>query len=148
MPGCTSLGQAAHGLGRRIKEFWRERLLHATTSGTRDDPDDRGSRTLDTADAALLAAMGTSDDDADYMLRHRHRARTPLRAERRRLFVEPEPEDDAPTTSCASARRSSQNADRFLPFNMRAVVVLETETVDGRRATRSSALTRTEDDTG
>ena len=121
-PRFHDLGEAPHRL-----EFWRN-VLFTNDLGNPDDPADRGSRTIDTADPALLAGIGTVDDSVDYTCETGTSQDDWYSLTTVGVFAKPEPEDDA--ASVAQKRgRILQNVGVFLPFNMRAVVVIETDTV-------------------
>jgi phage tail-like protein len=127
VPGCVIWVKRLTGWDAQVKEFWRN-VLFTNDLGNPDEPGDRGSRSLDTADAALLAGMGTVDDAVDYVCDTGtgQDARYSLTAIG--VFAAPLPEDDAAAVVQKRAR-VLQSADEFLPFNLRAVVIVETDTV-------------------
>jgi phage tail-like protein len=128
----------------RVKEFWRN-VFFSNDLGNPDDPTDRGSRTLDTSDAALLGGMGTFGDAVDYVNDSGtgQDARYSLTAIG--VFAAPDAGDDAAAVVQKRAR-ILQNAGVFLPFNLRAVVVIETDTV-AADDDEVIGLTRATDDT-
>lgn len=65
LPGCTVWGKRLTGWDVEVREMWRN-VFVTNDLGNPDDPADHGSRTLDTSDAAALAARGTVDDAIDY----------------------------------------------------------------------------------
>ena len=115
------------GWDAQVKEFWRN-VLFTNDLGNPDDPNDRGSRTLDTPTrpargdrhvrrrASTTSATPAPGQDAWYSL-------TTVG-----VFATPEPGDDAAAV-VQKRGRILQNVDVFLPFNLRAVVVIETDTV-------------------
>jgi phage tail-like protein len=144
VPGCMIWVKRLTGWDARVKEFWRN-VFFTNDLGNPDDPDDRGSRTVDTANAALLAAMGSFDDAVDYVedTRTSQDARYSLTAVG--IFATPEPGDDAAAVVQKRAR-VLQDVDVFLPFNLRAVVVVESDTV-AAVDDETLGLTRATDDT-
>lgn len=139
-PGCVVWVNRLTGWDARIKEYWRNVFL-TNDLGNPDDPTDRGSRTADTADAALMSAVGGFDDDLDYVYdtgpdpeaRHAHNVVG--------IFVTPEAGETAEDVARKRGRLLT-NTSIFLPFNLRAVVVVETETVT-ETARPALGLTRT-----
>jgi phage tail-like protein len=127
LPGSMIWVKRLTGWDAQVKEFWRN-VLFTNDLGNPDDPADRGSRTVDTADHTLLAGMGTVDDTVDYTCETGTSQDDWYSLTAVGVFAKPEPEDDA--ASVAQKRgRILQNVGVFLPFNMRAVVVIETDTV-------------------
>jgi phage tail-like protein len=127
VPGCMIWVKRLTGWDARVKELWRN-VLFTNDLGNPDDPSDRGSRTVDTSDAALLAAMGSFDDAVDYVSDTGTGQDDWYSLKTVGVFAKPEPDDDAATVVQKRAR-VLQNVDVFLPFNLRAVVVIETDTV-------------------
>lgn len=144
VPGATIWVKRLTGWDVRIKEFWRN-VAFSNDLGNPHDPADRGSRTVDTADAALIAAIGTFEDAVDYTYDtgtgpdDRHATNVVG------VFARPEPGDSAEDVVAKRARVLG-GANRFLPFNLRPVVILETDAVN-RTAQLGLGLTRGEDDT-
>jgi phage tail-like protein len=145
LPGSMIWVNRLTGWDARVKEFWRN-VFFTNDLGNPDDPDDRGSRTLDTSDEALLAAMGTFDDRADYVSDSGTGQDARYSLTTVGVFATPEPADDAATVVQKRAR-VVQNAGAFLPFNLRAVVVIETDTVPAVDD-ETLGLTRATDDIG
>jgi phage tail-like protein len=144
VPGCMIWVKRLTGWDAQVREFWRN-VLFSNDLGNPDDPADRGSRTVDTADAALLAGMGTADDKVDYVSDTGTGQDDWYSLRTIGVFAKPEPDDDA-TTVVQKRGRILQNVDVFLPFNMRAVVVIETDTVAASDEV-NLGLTRTADGT-
>jgi phage tail-like protein len=127
LPGAAIWVKRLTGWDARVKEFWPN-VFFSNDLGNPDDPGDRGSRTLDTSDEALLAGMGTFDDRADYISDSGTGPDARYSLTTVGVFAAPEPGDDAATVVQKRAR-VVQNAGVFLPFNLRAVVVIDTDTV-------------------
>jgi phage tail-like protein len=127
VPGCMIWVKRLTGWDAQIKEFWRN-VFFTNDLGNPDNPDDRGSRTLDTADHALLAGIGTVDDTVDYVSDTGTGDDDWYSLRTVGVFARPEPEDDA-TSVVQKRARVLQSVGEFLPYNMRAVVVIETETI-------------------
>jgi phage tail-like protein len=142
LPGSMIWVKRLTGWDARVKEFWRN-VFFTNDLGNPDDPDDRGSRTLDTSDEALLAGMGTYDDRVDYISDSGTGQDARYSLTTVGVFATPEPGDDAATVVQKRAR-VVQNAGVFLPFNLRAVVVIETDTV-AAVDDETLGLTRAED---
>ena len=144
VPGTVIWVKRLTGWDAQVKEFWRN-VLFTNDLGNPDDPNDRGSRTVDTADRDRLAKIGTVDDELDYVcdLGTGQDAWYSLRTVG--VFATPEPGDDAAAV-VQKRGRILQNLDVFLPFNLRAVVVIETDTVAATDDV-NLGLTRTADGT-
>lgn len=127
LPGAAIWVKRLTGWDARVKEFWPN-VFFSNDLGNPDDPGDRGSRTLDTSDATLLAAMGSFDDRVDYISDGGTGPDARYSLTTVGVFATPDPADDAAAVVQKRAR-VLQNAGAFLPFNLRAVVVLETDTV-------------------
>jgi phage tail-like protein len=144
LPGCMIWVKRLTGWDAEVKEFWRN-VLFTNDLGNPDDPRDRGSRTVDTANPALLAGIGTVDDIVDYSCETGTGQDDRYSLTAVGVFAKPEPDDDA--ASVAQKRgRILQNIGVFLPFNMRAVVVIDTDTVVATDA-QTLGLTRAVDET-
>ena len=142
IPGCTIWVKRLTGWDARIKEFWRN-VLFSNDMGNPDDPEDRGSRTVDTSNAGLMSAVGRFEDDLDYTYDTGTGPDSRYAYNVIGVFVRPGQDD----TAADVARKRSvlvSNASIFLPFNMRAVVVVEADTVTDVE-TASLGLTTTTD---
>jgi phage tail-like protein len=144
VPGSMIWVKRLTGWDARVKEFWRN-VFFSNDLGNPDDPTDRGSRSIDTADTALLAGMGTFDDAVDYVTDTGTGQDDWYSPKTVGVFAAPEPDDDA-TSVVEKRARVLQNIDVFLPFNLRAVVVIETDTVPAVDDA-TLGLTRTTDTT-
>jgi phage tail-like protein len=127
VPGSMIWVKRLTGWDARVKEFWRN-VFFTNDLGNPDDPTDRGSRSVDTADTALLARIGTFDDAVDYVTDTGTGPDNWYSPKTVGFFAAPEPDDDA-TSVVEKRARVIQNVNVFLPFNLRAVVVIETDTV-------------------
>jgi hypothetical protein len=145
VPGAVIWVKRLTGWDARIKEFWRN-VFFTNDLGNPHDPNDPGSRTLDTGDQALLDAIGTFDDRADYVSDTGTGPGVRYATNAVGVFAEPEPDDSADDVLRKRGRVVS-SASIFLPFNLRAVVVVEAETVT-QTSDENLGLTRTEDETG
>lgn len=136
LPGCTVWAKRLTGWDVQVREMWRT-VLVTNDLGNPADPSDRGSRTVDTSDAAALAALGTMDDRVDYTYDTSPdglHAFTVIA-----FYATPDPGqmlDDV----LARRGRLLAGTTFFLPFNLRAAVVL-TVPVDDGGATSALDLT-------
>ena len=105
LPGSMIWVKRLTGWDARVKEFWRN-VFFTNDLGNPDDPDDRGSRTLDTSDAGLLAGMGTFDDAVDYVSDSGHGPGRPLLADDGRRVRDAGARRRRGRPSCRSARAS------------------------------------------
>ena len=144
LPGSTLWVKRLTGWDARVKEFWPN-VFFTNDLGNPDNPGDRGSRTLDTSDKGLLDGMGTFDDAVDYVSDSGPGQDDWYSLTTVGVFAKPEPGDDA-TTVVQKRARILQNVEAFLPFNLRAVVVIETDTVPAVDDV-TLGLTRAKDDT-
>jgi len=145
LPGTMIWVKRLTGWDTRIKEFWRN-VLFSNDLGNPADPTDRGSRTLDTANAVLLAGIRTFDDAADYTYDTATGPDDRYATNVVGIFARPE-EGDTADDVLRKRGRVLSSTNLFLPFNLRAVVVLEAETVT-EPAEVNLGLTRTKDDGG
>ena len=65
IPGCMIWARRLTGWPVRVKEFFRN-VFFTNAVADKDDPLSTGSRTVDTSNAATLAAIGTFDDSLQY----------------------------------------------------------------------------------
>ncbi len=121
VPGCGLWVKRLVDWDAEIAEFWPNVFLTNDT-GNPDDPDDHGSRTVDTADAQLVASLGGPDDGADYTYDTSPGGRYAFDGVG--IFVTPESTSSAREVLRRRARLLA-NASVFLPTNMRPVVVLQ-----------------------
>jgi phage tail-like protein len=132
VPGCAVWVKRLTGWTSDPQEFWRN-VFVTNDTGNPDDPRDNGSRTVDTDDAALVASLGGRDDLGAYTYDTSPEGRYAF--DKIGFFVTPlapdpatgEPGDDAAAVARKRARLL-RNTDRFLPVNMRALVIVEGET--------------------
>ena len=145
VPGAVIWVKRLTGWDARVKEFWRN-VFFTNDLGNPHDANDPGSRTLDTSDEALLDAIGTFDDRADYVTETGTGPGVRFATNVVGVFAEPEPDDSADDV-LRKRGRVAANANVFLPFNLRAVVVVEAETVTDARDV-NLGLSRAEDEIG
>jgi phage tail-like protein len=143
VPGAMIWVKRLTGWDARVKEFWRN-VLFTNDLGNPHDPSDPGSRTVDTSNPALLAAIGTFDDRIDYTVDTGTGPDDWYATNVVGVFAAPEPDDTADDVIRKRARVVN-SAGLFLPFNLRAVVVMETETVT-QTAKTTLGLSRTKDE--
>ncbi len=127
--GCEIWVHRLTGWNPRIKEFARNVFL---TNHLPDpnDPSDNGSRTVDTRDKAALAAMGTFEDRVDYTYDTGEGDGDWYSAKTIGIFVRP-PAGEGADLVARKKKRLLQNAYLFVPCNIRAVVVIETDLATG-----------------
>ena len=126
IPGCMVWVERLTGWESQIKEFSRN-VMFTNDVGNPDDPTDRGSRTVDTGDAALLAARKTIDDQLDYTYTTGTGPDDWYAYNTIGVFATPTATD---TTADVTRKRGRllNNTSLWLPFNLRAVVIVQTPT--------------------
>jgi phage tail-like protein len=124
IPGCMVWVQRLTGWESKIKEFARN-VLFTNDIGNPDDPTDRGSRTVDTADAALLAARKTIDDALDYTYTTGTGPTDWYAYNTVGVFAAPTATDTAADV-IRKRGRLLNNTALWLPFNLRALVIVQT----------------------
>jgi phage tail-like protein len=143
VPGCMLWVKRLTGWDTRIKEFWRN-VFFTNDLGNPHDPADHGSCTVDTSEAALLAARGAFEDALDYVYDTGTEPEDRFAYTAIGVFAPPDPGDTA--ADVQRKRASVLNSTRlFLPFNLRVVVVLETDAVEVTAESRLG-LPGTDDD--
>ncbi len=140
VPGCVLWAKRLTGWDVQVREMWRT-VFVTNDLGNPGDPDDRGSRTLDCSDAALLARLGTADDVGDYTYDAGPDGLHAFTVVA--FYATPDP---AQTVDDVLARRGRllNGTTFFLPFNLRAAVVLALASHDGGE-TSALGLTATID---
>jgi phage tail-like protein len=140
LPGCTLWAKRLTGWDMQVREMWRN-VFVSNDLGNPDDPDDHGSRTADTSDAALLASIGTPDDGCDYSY-----DTSPDGLHAFTVVAFYATLDPAQTVDDVLARRGRLLNGRnfFLPFNLRPAVVLAVPADDSGQ-TSAFGLTATTD---
>lgn len=128
IPGCMVWVRRLTGWDAQIKEFSRN-VMFTNDVGNPDDPTDRGSRTVDAADAALLAGRKTIGDQLDYTYTTGTGPDDWYAYNTIGVFVTPTPTD---TTADVISKRGRllANTTLWLPFNLRAVVIVATPTTN------------------
>ena len=142
VPGSMLWIKRLTGWDARIKEFWRN-VLSTNDLGNPHDPADHGSRTVDTSDEQLLSSMGTFEDGVDYVYDTGTGQQDWYSYNAIGIFARPEPGESA-DDALRKCGRALSSTSLFLPFNLRAVVVLEADTV-AETTEGNLGLTRTED---
>lgn len=111
----------------RVKEF-AENVLFSNDPGGEDGPTRSGSFTVDTSDPALLASMGTADDGGDYTYDTGTGPDDRYSSHTIGIFATPDPVDRVDDVARKRDRLLAAT-DRYLPANLRAVVILPDEPV-------------------
>jgi hypothetical protein len=140
LPGCMLWGKRLTGWDVEVQEMWRT-VLVTNDLGNPDDPDDRGSRTVDTSDPQVLAAIGTADDVVDYSY---ETGPQPRHAFNVVTFHATPGAGETLAEIRGKRRRLLDGASFFLPFNLLAAVSLPTPMSEGG-ATTVLGLTDTTD---
>jgi phage tail-like protein len=126
IPGCMLWVKRLTGWESRIKEFYRN-VFFTNYLGNRDDPTDHGSRTVNTAAAALMASIGQFEDDLDYTYDTGTTEQDFYAYNVVGIYVRPRRGESTATIQRKKARLV-KNLSLFLPFNIRGVVILEVDT--------------------
>jgi phage tail-like protein len=135
IPGCRLWVKRLTGWDPQIHEF-AANVFFTNDLGNPDDPNDHGSRTVDTTDASLLAARGTAQDRVHYTYDTGTGPDDWYAYDVVGIFVSPLASD---TTADVVAKqgRILANTNLFLPFNLRAVVIVDAA---GQSDTKTEAL--------
>lgn len=123
IPACLIWVKRLTGWSCRVKEFFPN-VLFSNDMGLLDRPDDHGSRTVDTADAALLANIGTPDDKIDYTYDTGTSDQDWYAYNVVGLFVFP-PDDEPANTIARKRDKLKRNLSLLMPVNIRGVVILQ-----------------------
>jgi phage tail-like protein len=123
IPGCMIWVRRLTQWNGRIKEFGRN-VFFSNDLGNPSDPTDKGSRTVDTEDAALLAKIKTFDDDVDYTYDTGTSLDSWYSYNTIGIFLKPA-ESATPNEIDRRAGRLQANVSIFLPVNVRGVVILD-----------------------
>ncbi|MGH9277029.1 MAG: phage tail protein [Acidimicrobiales bacterium] len=142
VPGCQLWAKRLTGWDVDVKEFWQN-VFVTNDVGNPDDLADRGSRTVDTGDAAALARMGGADDTTDYVYDTGTGPDDRYAFNVIGFFVTPR-EGETVDEVLRLRSRLMTNTNLFLPFNLRAVVVVQAEAARGEARTHLG-LTATTD---
>jgi len=123
IPGCMVWARRLTGWQVRVKEFYRNAFF-TNDIGDKDDPLSKGSRTVDTSNAALLAAIGTFDDAVQYTYDTGTTEKDRYAYNVVGIFVRPEKSE---TVEVAKRKLAKLRAgfEMFLPVNVRGVVIVE-----------------------
>jgi hypothetical protein len=120
LPGCAVWAKRLTGWDTQVREMWRS-VLVTNDLGNPDEPTDKGSRTLDTSNPAALGAIGTMDDPFDYTY---DTSPDGLHSFTVIAFYATPEASEVLGDVVARRGRLLGGADSFLPFNLRAAVVL------------------------
>jgi len=121
IPGSKIWVRRLTGWDAEIKEFGRN-VFFSNDLGNPDDPTDKGSRTVDTADAALVSKIHTLDDDVDYTYDTGTDNDAWYAYNTVGIFLQPAVDATAADVARQSARLLA-NVSIFLPVNVRGVVI-------------------------
>lgn len=123
IPGCMIWVRRLSGWNGRIKEFGRN-VFFSNDLGNPSDPTDKGSLTVDTSNATLVANIKTYDDDVDYTYDTGTDLDSWYSYNTVGIFLKPA---DGATADDANTRagRLQSNVTLFLPVNVRGVVILD-----------------------
>jgi len=138
IPGCRIWVKRLTGWEARIKEFSRN-VFFTNHLPDPNDPRDNGSRTVDTDDPDLLAAIGTFDDHVDYTYDTGTTDRDWYAYNVEGIFVRPNADETA-SAVMRKKDRLSTNFSLFLPFNVRGVVILELDTLEDAQDDEANLL--------
>lgn len=139
LPGCTLWAKRLTGWDIQVREMWRSVLLTNDT-GNPDDPTDTGSRTIDTSDATRISAIGTVDDPFDYTYDTSPDGIYAFTVVA--CYATPGP-DELLQDVLARRGRLLGGARFFLPFNLRAAMVLAVPNDEGEGTTALDLTTTT-----
>ena len=142
IPGCRLWAKRLTGWDTGVKEFWRN-VFVTNDLGNPDDPADRGSRTVDSTDAGAMARIGGVDDTLDYSYDTGTGPDDRYAFNAIGFFATPGPGETVDDVARKRGRLLS-NTELFLPFNLRAVVVVQVPTTSGESRT-DLGLTATTD---
>ena len=142
VPGCMLWAKRLTGWDVRVKEMWRN-VLVTNDVGNPDDPDDPGSRTVDTSSPAALAAIGTADDVLDYTYDTGTGPEAIHAFNVVAFYATPDPGQTVDDVARLRGRLLT-SSPVFLPFNLRAALVLEVP-VDRAESRTDLGLTTTTD---
>jgi phage tail-like protein len=128
IPGCMVWVERLTSWQSQIKEFARN-VMFTNDFGNPDDPTDQGSRTVDTNNAALLAGRKTVNDQLRYTYTTGTGPDDWYAYNTIGVFVTPASTDTAADVARKRGRLLA-NTSLWLPFNLRAVVIVELPTTD------------------
>jgi phage tail-like protein len=125
IPGCMVWVRRLSGWNARIHEFHKNVFL-TNNLGNPDDLEDQGSRMVDTADSGLMAAMGGFGDEVDYTFDTGEGDDSWYAFNTVGFFIKP-PAAESVADVAAKKARLERSCSRFLPANIRGVVIIEAE---------------------
>ncbi|MFN7997434.1 MAG: hypothetical protein U0Q18_27705 [Bryobacteraceae bacterium] len=135
IPGCKIWIRRLTGWDAQIHEFARN-VFFSNDLGNPDDPTDKGSFTVDTSDANVLANLKTANDQVDYVYDDGQDDSSWYSYNTVGIFLDP-PAGATPEAIRTNAGRLKQNQALFLPVNIRGVVIVD---VPGGQDTGTDSL--------
>ena len=126
IPGCMIWVKRLTGWEAHIKEFYRN-VFFTNDLGNPDDPDDHGSRTVNTEDDILIANIGKYDDKIDYTYDTGTSDEDWYAYNVVGIFARPT-EEETVSTVLDKKTNLVNTLYLFVPVNIRAVVIIETDT--------------------
>jgi phage tail-like protein len=144
IPGCMLWVKRLTGWESRIKEFYRN-VFFTNYLGNPDDPTDRGSRTVNTADPTLMSSIGQFEDDLDYTYDTGTTDQDFYAYNVVGIYVQPR-RGESTATILRKKARLIKNLYLFLPFNIRGVVVVEVSLRRDRLQSKVDVLRGTEEE--
>lgn len=141
VPGVRLWAKRLTSWDVEVKEF-AENVLFSNDVGGEDAPTRSGSFTVNTADAALVASLGTATDGGDFVYDTGAGPDDRYSSHTIGIFATLDP-DDRVDDLARKRDRLLAATDRYLPANLRAVVVLPDDPVrsDDQRVLGVSAST-------
>jgi phage tail-like protein len=123
IPGCMIWARRLTGWPARVKEFYRN-VFFTNDIGDKDDPAHKGSRTVDTSNAALVSALGGFDDTAQYTYDTGVTENDWYAYNVVGVFVKPATGESVETVQRKLAKLRG-SFEMFLPVNIRGVITVE-----------------------
>jgi hypothetical protein len=144
VPGVRLWAKRLTSWDVQVKEF-AENVLFTNDPGGEDGPTRTGSFTVDTADAAVLASLGTVTDRGDYSYDTGTGPDDRFSSNTVGVFATLDPGDRAADVD-AKRDRLLAATDRYLPANLRVVVVVpdDADTTDSQQVLGLTTTTDTE----
>lgn len=143
LPGCILWANRLTGWDTQVKEYWRN-VFVTNDLGNPDDPADPGSRTVNTDDADALARIGVADDTIDYTYDAGTGPDNRYAFNVVGFFVTPRQGETVEDVARKRGRLLS-NTELFLPFNLRAIAVVQVASTTGESRTDLGLTTTTDE---
>ncbi len=144
IPGVQLWAKRLTGWDVEVEEF-AENVLFSNDPGGEDSATRSGSFTVDTADADLVASLGTADDRGDFTYDTGTGPDDRYSSNTVGVFATLDP-DDRLDDVAAKRDRLLAATDRYLPANLRVVVILPDEAVTTATEQVLALTTTTETD--